>query len=241
MKRRIILLLAAAVVIGGGFVGYAVFRAPRAASQPISAVPLSSSTTYPVGTPAGSSPTAAPGADTNLLLFQIDPTQSSVRFTLNEVLAGSPKTVIGQTNQVAGQIEVNLANPSASRIGEIKVDARTLATDNDFRNRAIKNQILNTDTYEFVTFKPTALAGLPASVKVGDTFSFQVTGDLTIRDVTKSVTFTAQVTAASESQLTGKASTTVLRSDFGLQIPNVPNVANVTNEVQLEIDFTATR
>lgn len=241
MKRPFILLLAAVVVVGGGIISYAVFRAPRTASQPISAVPLSSPTTYPAGPSAGAPSTAALGSDANLPLFQIDPAQSSVRFTLNEMLAGSPKTVIGQTNQVAGQIEVNPADPSASRIGEIKVNARTLTTDNDFRNRAIKNSILQTDTYEFITFTPTAISGMPASVKVGDTFSFQVTGDLTIRNVTKSVTFTAQVTAASETLLKGKAGATVLRSDFGLQIPNVPNVANVTDEVKLEIDFTATR
>ena len=139
------------------------------------------------------------------LLFQIVPEQSAVRFIINEVLSGSPKTVIGETNQVAGQIEVNLGDPSASRVGIIQVNARALTTDNEFRNRAIKNQILQSDTYEFVTFTPTSLSGMPASVAVGDTFTFQVTGDLTIRDVTKSIAFDVEVTAVSETSLTGKA------------------------------------
>ena len=196
-------------------------RTPAEASQPISAVPLGTECAAAAsGYPAKiSEPTSAPAAaypagatqsvptttagDT--LLFQIVPEKSAVRFIIHEVLAAPLKQSIGETNQVAGQIEVNLTDPSASRVGVIQVDARTLKTDNDFRNRAIKNQILQTDTYEFVTFTPTSLSGMPANVAVGDTFTFQVSGDLTIRDVTKSVTFDVEVTAVSETSLTGKA------------------------------------
>ena len=119
------------------------------------------------------------------------------------MLRGSPVTVVGVTDQVAGQIAIDPANPAATQLGEIRVNARTLATDNDFRNRAIKNQILDTNTYEFVTFQPTELVGLPETVTVGQPFSFQVVGDLTIRDVTQPVTFDVTVTPVSETAYRG--------------------------------------
>jgi polyisoprenoid-binding protein YceI len=242
MKKTILIVAAIVILAGAGAVAYAVLRTPAEAKQPISAVPLGTkspagSSAYPAGA-TQSVPTTTAG---DTLLFQIVPEKSSVRFIINEVLGGSPNTVVGETNQVAGQIEVNLTDPSASRVGVIQVDARTLKTDNDFRNRAIKNQILQTDTYEFVTFTPTSLSGMPASVAVGDTFTFQVSGDLTIRNVTKRVIFYVEVTAVSETSLTGRATASVQRADYGLVIPNVPNVAGVDETVKLEIDFTAMR
>jgi polyisoprenoid-binding protein YceI len=109
------------------------------------------------------------------------------------------------------------------------------------RNRTIRGQILQSaqDQYEFINFQPTALSGLPASVTMGEPFSFQITGDLTIRDITKPVTFDVTVTPKSETEISGTAKTTVQRGDFNLIIPNVPMVANVSEAVQLQIDFVA--
>jgi polyisoprenoid-binding protein YceI len=105
------------------------------------------------------------------------------------------------------------------------VNARTLATDNDFRNRAIKSRILSTDDYEFVTFTPTEVVGLPDSVSIGEAFAFQIVGDMIVRDVTNQVTFDATVTPISETQLEGGASVTILCADFGLTIPGALAVA----------------
>ncbi|MCA9990156.1 MAG: YceI family protein [Ardenticatenaceae bacterium] len=214
-------------IIGGGVlvvlvilaVGLILFREPQAATEPAVAVPLDA--------PAGAT------------VLVIDPAQSEARFTLDEELRGQPKTVVGTTNQVSGQIAFDLNNPAGAQLGTIQVNARTLATDSEFRNRAIKNEILQSDTYEFVTFTPTALSGLPASAAVGDTITFQVTGDLTVRDVTRPATFDVTVTLAAENQLTGSATTTIQRADYNLVIPNVPGVANVSEEVTLAIDFVA--
>jgi polyisoprenoid-binding protein YceI len=38
----------------------------------------------------------------------------------------------------------------------------------------------------------------------------------------------------------GTATAEVLRSDFGIGIPNVPSVADVTDEVSLRLEFLAT-
>jgi polyisoprenoid-binding protein YceI len=174
-------------------------------------------------------------------VFRLISEESEVRFTLNEELQGQPKTVVGRTNQVAGDILIDRNTPANSQVGTIRINMRTLSTDNEMRNRAIRGQILESakDEYEFTEYVPTRVEGLPESVAVGDTFSFTVVGNLTVRNITTEVTFQTSVTAISEMQITGTASAQVLRSDFELQIPNVPGVANVTNEVLLEIDFVA--
>ncbi len=186
---------------------------------------------------------AAASSTSGLTVFNIDSTQSQVSFTLTEELRSVPTTVVGTTDQVAGQIAVDFSDPkTTAQVGEIRINARTLATDQDMRNRTIRGQILQSsqDQYEFITFQPTAISGLPDSITVGEPVTFQITGDLTIRDITQSVTFDVTATPDSDTQITGKATTTVQRSDFDLNIPSVPQVANVSEDVQLQIDFVAT-
>ena len=174
------------------------------------------------------------------ITFQIVQAESEARFSMDELLRGEPVTVVGVTDQVAGEILVDFANPAAAQVGTININARTLATDSDFRNKAIKNKILETDAYEFITFAPTAITGLPDSVSMGDTFTFEMTGDLTIRDITQEVVFAVNITAVSDSRLEGSATSSVARGDYNLVIPSVPSVAEVDEDVVIELDFVAT-
>ena len=208
-------------------------------APPISAVPTTA--TASTETPADTAvpETAAAPETANVIIFEIDQSGSTASFTLDEELSGSPQTVVGVTNELAGQIQVDFSEPTNSLVGEIVINARTLETDSTFRNRAIRGQILNSasDEFEFITFVPTTTDGLPGDATAP--FSFTVTGDLTIRTVTQSVTFTVEITEASETSLVGTATAEVLRSDFDLNIPSVPRVANVTDEVRLDLSFTA--
>lgn len=115
------------------------------------------------------------------------PEESEVRFTIYEELRGQPKDVVGVSDQVAGEIAVLPGDLSALQVGTIQVNARTLVTDESQRNQAIRNRILNTDTYEFITFTPTEIIGLSGSGELGQTVTFQVAGDMTIRNVTRPV------------------------------------------------------
>jgi polyisoprenoid-binding protein YceI len=181
----------------------------------------------------------ATDASAGPVIFEIIQAESEVRFLIDEVLRGQDTTVVGTTDQIAGEIAVYPDNPARSQIGTLQVNARTLTTDNEFRNRAIKNRILETNQYEFVTFTPTELSGLPDNATIGERYSFQIVGDLTIRDVTRSVTFDASLTPVSETRIEGSASTTILYADFDITIPDAPAVASVEDEVILEIDFVA--
>jgi polyisoprenoid-binding protein YceI len=177
--------------------------------------------------------------ESGVLLLKIRPEDSEARFIIDEELRGAPKTVVGVTNEVSGEIQVDPTEPAAAVIGPIQIAAGNLTTDNDFRNRAIRTAILQTAQYEFITFAPTDVSGLPEVVSVGDSFDIQVSGDLTIRDITLPVTFDVTITVVSDSSLEGSARTVIERSDFNLTIPSVPQVANVSEQVGLEFDFLA--
>lgn len=181
----------------------------------------------------------APAAERTL--YRIVSESSLVTFALQEDLRGVRTDVVGQTTEVAGDIVVDFANPASSQIGTIRINARTLATDNEFRNRALRSEILRTssDEYEFIDFEPTAINGLPETVAVGETYTFDIVGNLTVVGVTNEVTFTAAVTMASEDQISGTATANILFADWGIAIPNAPGVANVTPDVTLTLEFTA--
>ena len=183
----------------------------------------------------GPAPTAGP------LTFTIDQSASEARFVINEVLVGIPTEVTGVTSLISGTVTVDPADPSASQVETISVDANDLRTDRNLRNRAIRRFILESgkDEYRYITFTPTAISGLPEQAEPGDSFTFQVSGDLKIKDVTQPVTFDVELTADSATQISGLATAVVKRSDFNLEIPSAPGVADVTDEVRLELAFTA--
>lgn len=212
------------------------------------ATPVAASTNTTVASTATSATVATDSATavsdstsegTGLTIYEIAQDESQVTFNIYEELAGQPKTVVGTSNQVAGQLALNLDDLSQSKVGVIQIDARTFSTDSGQRNNAIRNFILNTNQYEYITFTPTQITGLSGTAVVGQDVKFQITGDLTIKGVTKSVTFDVTVNGKDESNLTGTATATVQRSDYGLTIPSVPNVANVGQDVTLQINFVA--
>jgi polyisoprenoid-binding protein YceI len=165
---------------------------------------------------------------------------SEARFYIDEVLLGNPKTVLGTTS-VTGEVSFDLANPQTATIGLVTVNARDFATDDNRRNGQIRNRVLESgkDEYQFITFEPTAIAGLPTAAAVGDSFEVNVTGNLTIKGVTKEVVFAVTVTVVSETELQGLGSTVILFEDYDISIPSVPIVASTSDEVKLEIAFNA--
>lgn len=174
-------------------------------------------------------------------LFRITQDNSQVRFIISEVLIGKPNTVVGSTNQVAGEIMVDFMHPENTQLGALRINVKTLQTDNEFRNRALRGQILLTTRpeFEFATFVPKKIIGLPDSVTIGEKFSFQIDGDLMVRGETREVTFNTTVTPTSPSRLEGTARAIVRYKDFNISIPDAPGVAGVSEDVRLEIDFVA--
>ena len=195
----------------------------------------------PTATPDPRPAVAAHSAEA--VLYRIGTGGGTASFTVNEILYDEPYTAVGRTGEVAGDFIIDFGDPRASELGTIVVNARTFVTDSSFRDRAIRNAILQSsqDRYEFLSFSPTGLNGIPDQIAIGQTIEIEIVGDLTIRDITLPTTWLASVTIESEQQISARADTRVLRSDFGLEIPSVPAVAGVDDEVALTIEFSAQR
>lgn len=217
--------------------------AAPATAAPTTEAPQAEATQAPAAAQpqATQAPAAAP-ATGEATLYRIVPEESEARYEIDEILRGEPFRVVGRTDQVAGDIILDFANTAASQVGVIRINVRTLATDEERRDRATRSRILNSaeDRYEFVDFTPTELEGVPGSVSVGDTATFTIVGDLKIRDITAEERFAATVTVVAEDRLEGTAEATILRSTYDLAVATPPFVAEVGEEVLLGIKFVAT-
>jgi polyisoprenoid-binding protein YceI len=174
-------------------------------------------------------------------LFRIVSEESEARFSVYETFPEG--TAIGRTDQIAGDIIVDFNNPSNSQLGTIRINLRTLQTDDPDRDRSIRCCVLLTarPEYEFTDFVPTSFSELPSKVEFGQAIAFQVTGDLTLRGVTRPVTFEVNLTGIDADTLQGFATATVNRTDFSIlnDADNGFDYHGVENTVNLEFDFVA--
>jgi len=126
-------------------------------------------------------PAAQAGMTENASIFEIVAAESQARFIIDEVLDRKPNTVIGETNQISGNLTVDMANPSLSKVGPISIAARTLRSDGSLRDYSIHWFILVTRKYETIEFVPISIGGLPERVELGKLVTFRICGDLKIR------------------------------------------------------------
>lgn len=176
------------------------------------------------------------------VVFVIDASQSEASFQIDEVLRGSPNTVLGTTSEVAGQIRFDPADLSTLEFSQVVINARTFDTGSRLRDRAIRGPIiLNSaqDEFELIILTSASANGLDGQANPGDALSFTVTGDLTIQSTTKSVTFDVVAELVDTQTIRGTAEAIVSRAEFGIGIPSVPIVADVGDDVLIRLDFVA--
>jgi polyisoprenoid-binding protein YceI len=163
-----------------------------------------------------------------------------VRYEVNETLFNQNNrlnTAIGRTKGIAGELRVDFAQPSHSQIGDIVIDISQFTSDESRRDNFIRRTGLESARYPQATFKTTSISGLPDTVAVGDEVSFTITGDLTVKQTTKPVTWNVKLKVG-DNQLTGSASTQLLMSDFGVGPLQLPILAT-EDQVKLFLDFVA--
>jgi polyisoprenoid-binding protein YceI len=243
MRRSILWGTVGIVLVGAGVFVYLFFIAGGSGepSTDLTTPELTGTTEIPdaPGDTAASSTSSPVPATTN---FVIDQTQSTARFEIDEVLQGQPQHVVGTTDQVAGQAQVDPNDLSSTVFSEIDINARTLSTGSERRDRAMRGPVIldsGSDANELITLAVTGTDGLEGSMAVGDSIEFTLSGDLTIKGTTQSVTFDVTVTFVDESTMRGSATAEVTREMFGIGIPSVPGVADVTEEVLIGLEFVA--
>ncbi|MGQ0848558.1 MAG: YceI family protein [Actinomycetota bacterium] len=232
-------LVIAVVLLGGAALAYIYFSGGSGEpSTELTTPPLP--TTLPAETTAATT-TAAAEAGGNYVLV---PLESTASFTLGENLLGNSNTVVGLTNEVAGQVAFDPDDPAASQISEILINARTFRTDSSNRDRAIRSSVIldsGNDEHELISFLPASIDGLSGPIEIGQQIEFTVTGELTIKGATQSVRFAVTATLETPDQIRGFAEAEVNRNDFGIGIPNAPGVADVSELVTISLEFVAAR
>ncbi len=213
--------------------------APAAAGQSATAAPAPTATTEPTATTAPApTPTVSEPAG---FVFTLDD-GSVARYKVEEVLARTGfKVATGVTNAVAGAIAVGPDGAVVSEESRIAVQAGALRTDSDRRDGYVRNRTLLTDTYPEVVFVPTAIDGLPGPWdELSGNYEFTITGDLTIRDATRAVTWDAVGDFTAGGNPSGTASVEFTFDDFGMDKPSVAIVLSVEDIIRLELDFSGT-
>jgi polyisoprenoid-binding protein YceI len=172
----------------------------------------------------------------------IVPETSQARYRVREQLASLslPSDAIGRTHAITGTI---VGNPDGSIVpseSKFVVDLSTLQSDRSQRDNFLRRAVLQTDQYQYATFVPTQAPGLPLTLPASGDVSFKLIGNLTIRDVTKPVTWT--VTGHVQgNEATGTATTSFTFEYFNLNQPHVSVVLSIVDNITLEVDLDLQR
>ena len=102
-------------------------------------------------------------------------------------------TAIGITKGISGDVTIDYTNPQNSTIGTITVDISQFTSDSNRRYNAIRDRFLELSRFPLATFTPTSIEGLPAVGEEGVDYPLKITGDLSVKETTKQVTFDATI------------------------------------------------
>ena len=162
--------------------------------------------------------------------YKIDPTHTATVFSWNHFGFSTPSA---NFSDIQGVIKVDNAKPANSSVNVTiplsSVNTNVPALDKEFQEEAW----FNAAKYPNITFKST-------KVETKDKKHFKITGDLTVKGITKPVVLDAVLNKQGEHPMAKvpaigfNATTSFNRSDFGLgnYVPNVGDTitVNITTE-----------
>jgi polyisoprenoid-binding protein YceI len=218
------------------------FAGALAACGSSTSQPAAAPTAAPAAAPADS-PTAQPAssaAAAGARTFTIVPEQSEASYEVQEQFLSRdlPNQAIGKTNAVTGELQFSLAGKPSGKVTNITVDLSKLTSDENRRDNRIRQQWLESNKYPNAVFTSTDAQGLPGTYTEGQDVNFKLTGDMTIRDVTKPVTFDVTGKLVGDT-ITGSATTQILMKDFGIDPPSIAGMLTVKDGVTVKLNFTA--
>lgn len=145
--------------------------------------------------------------------WNIDPAHSAAEFRVKHMMISYQN---GWFSGLSGVLKLDETDYTRSAV-EISIPAGSIRTGDDKRDAHLKEaDFFDVEKFPAITFKSTKIES------TGDR-DYDVTGDLTIRDITKSVTLTVDDVSEPSADLSGHqrigitASTKVNRKDFALQ------------------------
>jgi polyisoprenoid-binding protein YceI len=168
------------------------------------------------------------------MAWTLDPHHTSVSFSAKHL---GVATVRGHFNKVDAELELDDANDPTTGRGKVSIDAASIDTANEQRDAHLRSaDFLDTESFPTITF------GLK-SIKPAGEGTFRVTGDLTVRDVTREVTLDYEHSGVAtdpygNTKVGGTITGVIDRTDWGLRW-NVPLGGGgllVSEKIKLEID-----
>jgi polyisoprenoid-binding protein YceI len=180
------------------------------------------------------------GAQENSAVIRLRtaPHGNEARYRVREQLAGVdfPNDAIGKTSRVDGSIAVAADGTVLVSDSRFTIDLASLTSDRDRRDNYLRRNTLQTEQHPTAVFVPKVIRGIKFPMPQNGEVKFQMVGDLTIKGVTKEVTW--DVVARSETgSVIGQAKTRFTFADLQLEKPRVRSVLTVDDDITLEYDF----
>ena len=195
----------------------------------------------PTATATAAATTAATTASSSASWTITDRSKATIRVREQLVGVSLPSDAVLTATGAKGSFALNADGTFASG-SKITIDLTTLSSDERDRDNFIKQHTLQVRQFPTAEFVPTKTAGVTLPLPASGTFTFTLTGNLTIKGTTKEVTF--DVTAkrdGSDLTATATANPSWKFGDFGMRAPSVPfRVLSVTDEIRAVIDIVAT-
>jgi polyisoprenoid-binding protein YceI len=195
----------------------------------------------PTPTAAAATATAAPttaSADTWTIS---DKSKATIRVREQLVGVSLPSDAVLTATGAKGSFALN-SDDTFRGGSKITFDLTTLVSDERNRDDFIKRDTLRVSQFPTAEFVPTRTSGLTVPLATSGTFTFTLTGNMTIKGKAHEVTF--DVTAKRDGgdlTATATANPSWKFGDFGMTAPSVPlRVLSVTDEIRATIDIVAT-
>ncbi|MFN0131907.1 MAG: YceI family protein [Phycisphaerales bacterium] len=155
-------------------------------------------------------PTPAPAPAQNADSYTIDSVHSTVLFRCKHL---NTSYAYGRFDEVSGTLDFDEANPASSSLN-VTVNTKSVTTANAKRDGHLRSgDFFNANEFPTATFKSKSFA------KAGENM-FDVTGDMTIRGVTKPVSFKLEKTGAGKGPggaiIGFEGTVSIQRADFGI-------------------------
>jgi polyisoprenoid-binding protein YceI len=215
---------------GGAAVPEVQATATSAAATPPTTAPTASAT---------SAPTAGRVVTGGVTFTVMAGSKAIVR--VNEQLADRtlPNDAVLTSDKVTGEFTV-LPDGGFAPTSKIVVDLDALESDNDLRDGTVKRQVLETRRFPQALFVPTRADGLQLPLPSSGSQTFKLTGQMTIRGVTKQLSFDVTAThGASELKATASVAPAFQFGTFGMTQPRVFSVISIKDEIRLEVQLIA--
>jgi polyisoprenoid-binding protein YceI len=169
--------------------------------------------------------------------WKLDPAHTTVEFSAKHLMI---TTVKGRITDVVGTIYIDEKDPKNSSV-EATLNAVSLDTRTDQRDQHLRSaDFLDVEKFPQIKFRSTRIEG--------DKDSFKLTGDLTIRDVTKPITLDVEFEGNTRDPWGGErvgfsANGKIDRRDFGLTWNQALEAGGVVvgNDVKISLEAQAVK